>query len=118
MYIFNFEKLSAWKKSRDFTLRIYKLSEKLPDSEKFGLTSQIRRSAVSVCSNIAEGSSRMTPKDQCHFYNMAFSSMMECFNQIIIAGNLSYITEKEVDSIRKDTNIISYMLIRLRDSVK
>ncbi len=101
MYIFNFEKLETWKKSRDFTSKIYKLSDKFPENEKFGLTSQIRRSAISVCSNIAEGSSRLTPKDQKHFYNIAFSSMMECFNQVLIASDLNIMDQNEVELLKE-----------------
>ena len=117
MYLFNFEKLDVWKKAKEFTQKVYILTKSFPDEEKFGLTSQLRRSAISVCSNIAEGSSRISKNDQKHFYNLAYSSLMENINQFLISENLDYITENNVHALRKDVNIISYMLNNLRLSV-
>ncbi|MBN1388361.1 MAG: four helix bundle protein [Bacteroidales bacterium] len=117
MYMFNFEKLEVWKKSREYTKKVYTLTKRFPDEEKFGLTNQLRRSAISVCSNIAEGSSRISKKDQKHFYNMAYSSIMENINQILISEDLEYITTNDIQLFRKEVNIISYMLNNLRLSV-
>ena len=117
MYKFNFEKLEVWKKSRIFTKEIYSITKSFPEDEKFGLVSQLRRSAVSVCSNIAEGSSRITSKDQKHFYNLSYSSIMENFNQILISVDLGYIDASKCEFFRKETNIISYMLNKLREAV-
>jgi four helix bundle protein len=65
---YSFEKLDVWKKSKDFTLKIYGITKSFPDQEKFGLVSQLRRASVSIASNIAEGSSRNTIKDQQRFF--------------------------------------------------
>lgn len=117
MYTFNFEKLEVWKKSREYAKKVYKVTKAFPEEEKFGLISQLRRSAISVCSNIAEGSSRISKKEQKHFYNLAYSSIMENINQFLISEDLDYITPDIMEELRKDVNIISYMLNNLRASV-
>ncbi len=113
MYTFGFEKLDVWKKSRIFTKRIYHLTKNFPDEEKFGIVSQLRRAAISICSNLAEGSSRNSKKDQAHFYNMAFSSLMEALNQIILSNDLDYINIENLNSLRTEVHTISLMLNRL-----
>lgn len=117
MYTFNFEKLEVWKNSRQLAKRIYKKTESFPENEKFGLTSQIRRAVVSVCSNIAEGSSRISPKEQMHFYSVAYSSLMETINQIILSQDLGYIKQADLLIFRKEVNSIGYMLSALRKSL-
>ena len=116
MYSFNFERLEVWQKARLLAKRVYKLTQKFPDEEKYGLVNQLRRSIVSVCSNISEGASRLSMKDQKNFYTIAFSSLMESMNQIIIANDLEYINGKTTIEIRKEIELVSYMLLRLRDS--
>ena len=91
MYLFNYEKLDAWKKAKELTKKVYKLTKQFPEDEKFGITSQLRKSVISVCSNIAEGSSRLSKKDQKHFYNLAYSSLMENINQFLISEDLGCI---------------------------
>jgi len=117
MYLFNFEKLEVWKKSRIFTSRVYEITRSYPEGEKFGITSQLRRSAISVCSNLSEGSSRFSPKDQRHFYNMAYSSLMENFNQFLISMDLGLISEEDLESLRQEASAISYMINNLRTSL-
>jgi len=113
MYTFSFERLEAWKMSRSLTRKIYSITGNFPDDEKFILTSQIRRAIISVCSNLAEGSSRKTKKDQAHFYNMAFSSLIETLNQLIICRDLEYLDNKLFDEIRDDIHTISLMINNL-----
>ena len=67
MYIYSFEKLEVWQLSKEFVKDIYRLTEKFPSEEKFGLTGQLRRASVSVSSNLAEGSSRKSAKEQAHW---------------------------------------------------
>ena len=110
MYIFGFERLEVWIKSRFLTKRIYQLTRNFPDSEKFGMIGQLRRAIISVCSNIAEGSSRRSKKDQAHFYNVAFSSLMETLNQLIISNDLDYLDSKTLLELRNDIHTISLML--------
>lgn len=80
MYQHSFEKLNVWQESISLVECVYKATKKFPSSEKFGLISQMRRCAVSIASNIAEGSSRITAKDKAHFSTLAFSSCMELLN--------------------------------------
>jgi four helix bundle protein len=118
MYTFSFERLEVWKKSRFLSKNIYKLTANFPDSEKFGLVNQLRRAIISVCSNIAEGSSRKSKKDQAHFYNMAFSSLMESLNQLIISNDLEYLDSQQLADVRTEIHIISLMLNKLCNSLE
>jgi four helix bundle protein len=113
MYTFSFERLEVWNKSRLLTKKIYTLTKNFPDSEKFGIVSQLRRAVISVCSNIAEGSSRKSKKDQSHFYNIAYSSLMESLNQLIISNDLEYLESLALSDLRNDVHTISLMLNRL-----
>ena len=114
MHSFSFEKLKVWQESRYITKRIYLLTKEFPAVEKFGLTNQLRRAAVSVCSNIAEGSSRTTQKDQAYFYQMAYSSLMEVLNQLIISVDLEYLNEKAYNETREKIEKIANMINALR----
>ena len=116
MKAFSFEKLEVWQDAKALTQVIYKCTRSFPDEEKFGLVSQLRRAMISVTSNIAEGSSRMSPKDQAHFYHIAFSSLMEVLSQILISIELGYIPKKSEDSFRKEISKISNKLNSLRKS--
>lgn len=100
MHTYSFEKLKAWKESRKLVRQIYQLTKTLPDSEKFGLMSQMRRAAISVSSNLAEDSGRATLNDQKHFYRMAYSSLLEILNQLILALDLAYISKEDYESSR------------------
>lgn len=115
-YVFPFEKLLAWKKAKELVKEIYLATESFPREEIYGLTAQIRRSAVSVASNLAEGTSRSTQKDQFHFTVMAFSSLMEMINQLIISEKLGFLDGNKLDSIREKTEELSRILIALRKS--
>ena len=116
MYIFSFEKLNVWKDSKEFVKEIYRITTKFPDSEKFGMTSQLRRASISVPSNIAEGSSRKTPNDQAHFTTLAYISLMEVLNQVIISHELNYISLEDYQSIRPQIEMISNKLNALRNA--
>jgi four helix bundle protein len=100
MYTFSFEKLIVWQEARSLTKNIYKITKTFPDEERFGLTSQLRRAMISVCSNLAEGSSRAHSKEQTQFYQIAYSSLMEVLNQIIIESDLEYIDLQLYETIR------------------
>jgi four helix bundle protein len=94
MYQFPFEKLEIWHLSIDFSIRIYTLTKKFPDDEKFGVISQLRRALTSVAANIAEGSARLSSKDKARFYQISFSSLMEILSFLIISEKLNYLTEE------------------------
>jgi four helix bundle protein len=111
---FSFEKLNVWQISRELTKSIYELSSTFPESEKFGLTSQIRRAVISVSSNIAEGSSRQSGAEQARFTEIAYGSLMEVLNQLILAQDLSYIDSNVIDEFRKQINELVNKLTKLR----
>lgn len=93
-YVFSFEKLIVWQKAKDLVVWSYSVTKVLPDSEKFGLVSQINRAVVSVSANIAEGNSRETNKDKIRFLNIAYGSLMETLNHYYILKELQYINEE------------------------
>ncbi|KKP65773.1 MAG: S23 ribosomal protein [Candidatus Roizmanbacteria bacterium GW2011_GWC2_35_12] len=87
----SFVNLIAWKKSHQFVLDIYKITKKLLKNEKYSLVDQMRRAAVSITSNIAEGFYRRTANDKSHFYFTSLGSLAEIQNQLLIAKDLKYI---------------------------
>lgn len=91
----HFTNLIAWQKSHAFVRSIYEISKKFPQSEQFGLTSQLRRAASSITANIAEGYGRYHFKDKIRFYYLARGSNTESQNHIILAHDLGYITNEE-----------------------
>ncbi|MEZ4817078.1 MAG: four helix bundle protein [Flavobacteriaceae bacterium] len=115
MFIYSFEKLEVWNDAKEFAKSIYTITSSFPESEKFILTSQLRRAAISIASNIAEGSARKSRKDQAHFTVMAFSSGIEALNQIIISFELGYISKLEYEKIRSQIEAITNKLNALRN---
>ena len=113
-YTFGFEKLSVWQKSRVYAAGIYKVTQDFPKSEMYGLTSQLRRSAISVSSNLAEGTARKTSKDQAHFTTVAYSSLMESVNQLILSHDLGYLDSTAYQNLRAQAVEISRMLTALK----
>ena len=114
MYIYSFEKLEVWKESVELVKIIYKLTNDFPSDERFGLISQMKRTAISIASNISEGTSRSTNKDKAHFTTISYSSTMELLNQVIISKELEYISQHEYDRVRLQITKISNMLNALR----
>lgn len=103
-FALTFEDLLAWKRAYELTLKIYKLTSDFPSNEEFGLKSQMRRSAVSIISNIAEGFKRRGKKDQIRFYNMAESSLEELKCQSRLSRDLNYFSESEYGEIKDMQN--------------
>lgn len=116
MYLFSFERLEVWQKSRELTKTIYQLTKDFPADERFGLTAQIRRAAVSVASNIAEGCSRHQPADKARFTEIAFGSLLEVINQMILAADIGMIDIEKVNKLRPLVEEIAVKLNRLRES--
>lgn len=113
-----FENLEVWKKSRDLTKRVYQVTKGFPAEEKYGLTSQLRRAAVSVSSNIAEGSTRWSKKDQARFYEIAFGSLIEILNQLILADDLGFLKDNDLENTRSKIDDMGRMLNALHKSAK
>ena len=117
MKVYSFEKLEAWLLAKELTKQVYLLTKKFPNDELYGLTSQIRRASISICSNIAEGSGRTSKKDFARFIQIAYGSMMELLNQLIIAEELEYIYKDELLKMREQIDQISIRLSGLRKSL-
>ena len=94
MKIYSFEKLECWQHARRLAVWVFASTQSFPTEEKFGLVSQMRRAAISIASNIAEGTSRKTFKDQSHFSTIAYSSTIELLNDLIISTDLKFLKEK------------------------
>jgi len=107
------QNLEIWKISMELTTKIYKLTETFPKEEIYGITSQIRRCAVSIPSNIAEGKGRRTNKDFINFLYIAKGSLNELQTQIIIANNLEYIKEEDKNQIIKISEALRIKIIKL-----
>ena len=110
MKIYAFEKLQVWQKSRQLSITIYKITKSFPSEEKFGLTSQMRSAVISVSSNISEGTGRHSYKDKARFTEIAYGSVLELLNQVILSNDLEYISEHNYLSIRESISEITYML--------
>jgi four helix bundle protein len=107
--------LEVWKRSIELVTRIYTLTRGFPKEELYGLTDQMRRAAVSVPSNIAEGAARNSKKEFLHFLSIASGSLSELETQLIIANNLNYLDNnqhQEIDSIISHTFKLLYGLIK------
>ncbi|HEX9805071.1 MAG TPA: four helix bundle protein [Candidatus Dojkabacteria bacterium] len=118
MEINSFKDLIVWQKSIYLVKEIYKISKRFPDEERFGLTSQIRRSAVSIPSNIAEGRSRGSRKDFVRFLYVSLGSLSELETQLIIAKDLEFISSVEIEDIQNLIIELSKMLNRLITKLK
>lgn len=114
---FSFEKLDVWQKSKNLTVQLYKVTENFPDEEKYGLISQMRRAAISIASNIAEGSSRTGNRDQARFYVQAYSSAIELLNQLIISHELNFLQNDQYMKLREEIETITRMLNSLHQSI-
>lgn len=110
-----YRKLIAWQKANKLAHMIYDLTEKFPKNELFGLTSQVRRAALSVCANIAEGYSRTSKKDRKHFYQIATGSLVELEFFIDFAHERKFIEDREyqeITSIHTETARVLYGLTK------
>jgi four helix bundle protein len=116
MYKYSFEKLEVWKLSKDLSIIIYSITKTFPKDEIFGL-SQMRRSAISIPSNISEGSSRTSKKDYARFIQIAYGSLMELLNQLIISCEFNYISSEEYSKLRSLIEEIGNKLTSLRRSI-
>ncbi len=116
--VFAFEKLKAWQMAKDLAISVYGVTQNFPSEEKFGLVSQLRRPSVSIASNLAEGSARQSSKDQAHFSQLAYSSLVEVVCQLKIAYELGYMSAEEHKRLRQRAGKLSYMINALQASQK
>ncbi len=113
----NYKKLQVWQESVDLAVDLYKVLQHFPTDEKFGITSQIKRSIVSVPSNIAEGAGRHTPKQFVQFLSNANGSACEADTQLIIANRVGFLEDEVYAEIENRLNKIQRMLYNLADKM-
>jgi four helix bundle protein len=101
--------------ARELVAAVYVLTEKFPDKEKFGLTNQIRRASTSVAANLAEGSARTSAKDQAHFSNIAYSSLIEVLSHVLIAVDLKFANENDLAVLRQKIGPLSLKINNFRN---
>jgi len=115
--MFNFEKLTVWQKAIDFADFVYRETRTFPTEERFGLVSQMRRAAISVSSNIAEGSSRMSKADYGRFLELATGSVFEVASEATIAQRQGFLERAAFDRLYASAEELSKMLSALRSTV-
>jgi four helix bundle protein len=116
--IHSFTQLRTWQMARELAVNVYKLTGNFPKTEQFGLSSQMRRSGVSVAANIAEGFSRNTAKEKANFYSMALGSLTEVESHAYIAFDLEYIGEETLNGILLQTSDLHKMINGLMKSAQ
>jgi len=116
MTTFSFEKLVVWKDACELSKRVYIITDTFPSKEKYGLISQLRRSSVSISSNIAEGSGRRSARDKARFYEYAYSSLMEVYSQMNLSNQLGYIHDNSLSHFRVSCQKLATKLNRLHES--
>jgi four helix bundle protein len=115
--MFCFERLEVWKKSIDFADLVYRATRGFPDDERFGLTSQMRRAAVSVSSNIAEGSARFGKADFAHFLEIATGSVFEVVSQSFLSRRQGFLSDEDLKALYAAAEEQGRMLSGLRKSI-
>jgi four helix bundle protein len=114
----SFTDLDTWKEGHKLVITIYRQTKAFPPQEQFGLTSQIRRAAVSVTSNIAEGFSRSSYADKAHFFTMAQGSLTEIQNQLLISRDVGYLPHQDFEILAEQSVIAHKLLTGLLKSTK
>ena len=115
--MFRFEKLDVWHRAVRFAQQIYAGIRAFPDDERFGLTSQMRRAAVSISSNIAEGSGRTSPVDFARFLEIAYGSLMEVVSQASVAHLQGFLAAQTFQTFCDESEELARMLSGLRSTV-
>jgi four helix bundle protein len=114
----SFADLNSWKEGHKLAVEIYKITECFPIKEQFGLTSQLRRAAVSVTSNIAEGFSRETAKDKIRFYFMSKGSLTEIQSQLAIARDIGYLKINDFNGLALKTITVNKLITGMIKSLR
>ncbi len=113
---YQFEKLTAWQKAKELAVAVYQIVNKFPQYEQYALSSQIRRAAISVPSNIAEGTGRVSVKEKIHFLEISYGSLLETYCQLQIAVELNYISLDDLEAIKPLFFETSRLISGLRNS--
>jgi len=112
-HTYSFEKLIAWQQARQIIKQIYLTTKSFPREEIFGITSQIRRAAISISCNLAEGSGRVGEIDQNRFYKIAYSSALEVYSLLITSTDLEYLSNEEYEARRTEMGKLTLQINRL-----
>jgi four helix bundle protein len=112
-----YKELKVWQKAIDLAVEVYRITEKLPREERFGLISQINRCVVSIPSNIAEGAGRNTKKDFDHFLGISLGSSFELDTQLVISNRLGYVVSDDFEKIEAELEHIQNMIVKLKQSL-
>jgi four helix bundle protein len=115
---FYYRKLDVYNLAKDFVIKAYQLLRKYHEEERYALCDQLRRSVISIPSNIAEGAGRMAIKERIHFYDIAYGSLTESLCQMEISRDLGYINEEEFFNMEQMAARISMTLIALKKSLQ
>ena len=115
--MFAFEKLEVWQLAVEYCDDVYRITRSFPSEERFGLTSQLRRAAVSIASNVAEGSGRLSKKDFARFVEIGYGSVAEVVTEFKIARRQEMIPEVEFGLAYQKAERLAQMLSRLRSSL-
>ena len=113
----SFENVIAWQKAHAFVLLVYEITRGFPDDERFGLTSQFRRAAVSIEANFAEGYKKLGKADKLRFFNTSEGSMSECKDYIILSRDLGYITMEQYEQLRTVSEEASKFIVMYSNGV-
>lgn len=111
---YSYKNLEAYKETKTLVKQVYALLKKFPKEEQYALCDQLRRAVISIPSNLAEGSGRTSAKDQAHFFEMAFGSLMEVECQLDIACDLGYMSHDELESLNEQIARVAAMLSGMR----
>lgn len=114
----NYKELKVWQRSYSLCLEIYRITKEFPQEERYGLTSQIRRTAVSVPCNIAEGYGRKTSPEYIRFLYIAYGSYCELETQILLSGDLGYIEASKLETLQQEVGEVERMLKALIKSLE
>lgn len=114
----SFTDLDTWKEGHELVLMIYRITDKFPEKEIFGLISQMRRCAVSFTSNVAEGFSRNTNKDKYQFYSVAAGSLTELQNQLLVARDVDYLSNNDFQRIAEQSVKVHKLINGLKRSIR
>jgi len=114
---FFYKKVEAYKKGKELTKQVYHLLKDFPPYETYALSDQLRRAAISIPSNIAEGMGRMSIKERLHFIEIAYGSLTEVTCQMDIAESLGYITRQELQDIEESASEVGRIMSGLRKSL-
>ena len=117
MKITNYRELIVWQKAMELTKKIYSLTKDFPKEEIYGLTSQMRRAAVSIPSNIAEGQARSGTKEFAHFLSIASGSKAELETQLLICVDIGYLSETDIKAVMDLSDEVGKMFTALRSKL-